>query len=61
MIVWHDEKDSFESLGSIPDISIIKSLSKSFPTTGGMICRLYHGIGDGIVFRKDQVKKLKSG
>ena len=62
MLVWHDESDSFECNGSIPGISVVNSLSKTFPTTGrwagGMILRLYNGIGVGIAFTKQQVKKL---
>jgi len=62
MLVWHDEADSFDCNGSIPGISVINSLSKTFPTTGkwagGMILRLYCGIGFGIAFTKKQVKKL---
>ena len=62
MLVWHDESDSFECNGSIPGISVINSLSKTFPTTGkwagGMLLRLYYGIGVGIAFTKKQVKKL---
>ena len=62
MLVWHDESDSFECSGSIPGISVINSLSKTFPTegkyAGGMMLRLYNGIGVGIAFTKSQVKKL---
>ena len=62
MLVWHDESDSFECSGSIPGISVINSLSKTFPMTGkyagGMMLRLYNGIGVGIAFTKIQVKKL---
>ena len=62
MLVWHDENDSFECSGSIPGISVINSLSKTFPVTGkyagGMILRLYTGIGVGIAFTKAQVKKM---
>ena len=62
MLVWHDEADSFECLGSIPGISVINSLSKAFPVSGkyagGMVLRLYNGIGVGIAFTKGQVKKL---
>ena len=61
MLVWHDENDSFECKGSIPGISLINSLSKDYPTSGkyagGMIVRLYFGIGVGIAFTKAQVKK----
>lgn len=62
MLVWHDESDSFECSGSIPGISVINSLSKEFPTfgkyAGGVILRLYCGIGVGIAFTKAQVKKM---
>ena len=62
MLVWHDESDSFECAGSIPGISVINSLSKTFPKSGkyagGMILRLYYGVGVGIAFTKSQVKKL---
>ena len=62
MLVWHDESDTFDCNGAIPGISVINSLSKTFPTTGkwagGMILRLYCGIGFGIAFTKKQVKKL---
>ena len=62
MLVWHDEDDSFECSGSIPGISVINSLSKTFPNTGpyagGMVLRLYDGIGFGIAFTKKQVKRL---
>ena len=62
MLVWHDESDSFDCNGSIPGISVINSLSKTFPITGkwagGMVLRLYCGIGFGIAFTKKQVKKL---
>lgn len=62
MLVWHDESDSFECSGSIPGISVVNSLSKTFPTegkyAGGMMLRLYNGIGVGIAFTKSQVKKL---
>ena len=62
MLVWHDEADSFECSGSIPGISVINSLSKTFPVSGkyagGMILRLYTGIGVGIAFTKSQVKKM---
>ena len=62
MLVWHDESDAFDCSGSIPGISVINSLSKTFPITGkyagGMILRLYYGIGVGIAFTKKQVKKL---
>ena len=62
MLVWHDEEDSFECSGSIPGISVINSLSKTFPYTGryagGMILRLYYGIGFGIAFTRKQVQQL---
>ena len=62
MLVWHDESESFECNGSIPGISVVNSLSKTFPITGkwagGMLLRLYYGIGVGIPFSKQQVKKL---
>lgn len=62
MLVWHDEDDSFECSGSIPGISVINSLSKTFPNTGpyagGMVLRLYDGIGFGIPFTKKQVQQL---
>ena len=62
MLVWHDESDSFECNGSIPGISVVNSLSKTFPISGkwggGMLLRLYYGIGVGISFTKRQVKKL---
>ena len=62
MLVWHDESESFDCSGSIPGISVINSLSKTFPISGqykgGMILRLYAGIGVGIVFTKRQVRKL---
>ena len=62
MLVWHDESDSFECAGSIPGISVINSLSKDYPITGkyegGMVLRLYVGIGVGIAFTKTQVKKM---
>jgi len=62
MLVWHDETDSFECSGSIPGISVIHSLSKTFPIAGkyagGMILRLYYGVGVGIAFTKSQVNKL---
>ena len=65
MLVWHDENDSFECKGSIPGISLINSLSKDYPTSGkyagGMILRLYFGIGVGIAFTKAQVKKMLKG
>ena len=65
MLVWHDENESFECKGSIPGISVINSLSKTFPITGkyagGMILRLYFGVGVGIAFTKTQVKKLMGG
>ena len=65
MLVWHDDNDSFECTGSIPGISVINSLSKTFPFSGkyagGMILRLYNGIGAGIKFTKAQVKKLLGG
>ena len=60
--MWHDESNTFECNGSISGISVINSLSKTFPTTGkwagGIILRLYYGIGFGIAFTKKQVKKL---
>ena len=31
MLVWHDESESFDCSGSIPGISVINSLSKTFP------------------------------
>ena len=62
MLVWHDETDSFECSGFIPGISVVNSLSKTFPASGkyagGMMLRLYNGIGVGIAFTKSQVKKL---
>lgn len=65
MLVWHDENDSFECKGAIPGISVINSLSKDYPISGkyagGMILRLYFGIGVGIAFTKSQVKKLLNG
>ena len=65
MLVWHDEDDSFECNGAIPGISVINSLSKTYPTkgkyAGGVILRLYFGIGVGIAFTKTQVKKLLGG
>jgi len=65
MLVWHDEDESFECKGSIPGISVINSLSKDYPITGkyagGMILRLYFGIGVGIAFTKGQVKKMLGG
>ena len=43
MLVWHDEDDSFECSASLPGISVVNSLSKTFPITGpfagGMILR----------------------
>ena len=65
MLVWHDESDVFDCTGAIPGISVINSLSKTFPSSGkyagGMILRLYRGIGVGIPFCKSQVKKLMGG
>ena len=65
MLVWHDESDAFDCSGAIPGISVINSLSKTFPScgryAGGMILRLYRGIGAGIPFTKSQVKKLMGG
>ena len=62
MLVWHDESEAFECGGSIPGVSAINSLSKEYPISGrfagGMILRLYVGIGVGIAFTKTQVKKL---
>ena len=62
MLVWHDESESFDCTGSIPGISVINSLSKEYPNTGrfagGVILRLYIGIGMGIAFTKTQVKKM---
>ena len=64
MLVWHDENDSFECSGSLPGISVVNSLSKAFPATGrykgGMILRLYKGIGEGICFTKDQARSPSS-
>jgi len=65
MLVWHDESDIFDCSGAIPGISVINSLSKTFPScgryAGDMILRLYRGVGDGIPFTKSQVKKLMGG
>ena len=62
MLVWHDESESFECTGSIPGISVVNSLSKEYPNkgkfAGGIILRLYVGIGVGIAFTKKQVKKM---
>ena len=64
MLVWHDENDSFECSGSLPGISVVNSLSKTFPAAGlyqgGMILRLYKGIGEGICFTKDQARSHSS-
>ena len=64
MLVWHDENDSFECSGSLPGISVVNSLSKTFPAAGrykgGMILRLYKGIGEGICFTKDQARSPSS-
>ena len=58
LLVSHDPKQEWELTGSFSQISVTNSLHKVYPTDGGIIFFLYHGLGSGIKYTSDQVVYL---
>ena len=65
LITWNAHDDEWQLGGSLQGVSITNSLHKEFPRNGryagGIIVRLYVGVGVGVGFTAVQVKSLMGG